>query len=247
MNRPGRRRHPTALVVLGILALGLAACGSGDQAAHGTTPTTGHAASAPTPATGTGSAAPHFIRTWTLTSSNGAGASEKVTVSVGRVERFSPQARDGSLVAGDLCHLSARSDALVPAVLVMTNTSPAAPITVGAGLTGPPVQWEVTNPGGPPCEDSPHSGPPLDLQSLAPIAPGKAQTYPFFFVVRHYYPTGGAQGDAALLDTRISITGLAVIDNFPHISETLVGPGATSNPVPGFSNFALSGATSPDR
>lgn len=244
MTTVAGRRRPVAAAALAVVtgaALALAACGSSTPKGAGTTGTTGAGTATTTPgapARGT------YVRSWTLTSSVSGGFAEKVVLSVGTVERYAPDDRDGAFRAGTTCKLAA-DDGLVPAFMVLTDTSTtASPFTVGIGIDGNKViQWQVQNPpGGPACEDTPGAGTILDVQSVTPEHPGQSYDQRFFFVLPGYYGGSHPKGDPALLNSPITVAGLATVGDGTDAQDHLSGPGAVSNGQPGFSRFTLSGA-----
>ena len=190
--------------------------------------------------TGAPSSQPQYTQQWTLTSTEPDGTSESAVLSVGTPEHFSPSDTTGSFAAGSACNLDPQTDAVVPAQLVITNTTPGGfSEKIGAVLTSNSVQWEVDYSSGAQC-GSEGSGGPLAIASTDPVAPNATVTTPLFFVLSNYYTPNQPQGNTALLATAIGINGLEAV-SASQWTDTLGGPGVEQQA--GSWWFTLSGQT----
>lgn len=74
-------------------------------------------------------------QTWTISAQAPGGYSETVTVLIGHVEHAKDGATNGSDTAGGACTFDSGTDALVPMVIDMTNTTSNFPASIGYAFT----------------------------------------------------------------------------------------------------------------
>ncbi len=238
--------------MVGLFAAGLtlAACSSagsvqaGNQAATAPLPTTSTTSTTSTTAPTTTTTAPQYLRSWTLTSTDAKGDAETSVLSIGNVERYSPNDRAGDFTAGTTCNLDTQTDAVVPAHLITINTTKDFNLTTSVSMGSLSVQWEVDYSNGPQCEGAIGSpgAPSLTVNSTNPLAPGAAVTTNLFFIFPNYYTPNQPAGNPALLDAAVTFSGLSISQEGGR-DVSLTGPGASDVYTPGIWEFAVSGNT----
>jgi hypothetical protein len=116
------------LRIVGILAgvaLAATACGG---VAHtedpNAAPSGATLSSTPTPTPMPSPTAAPMNRVATFNLASAGGYTETATLDVGKLQRFSPNLRNGSLVAGSVCTIDPQKDAVAPMQLTVTETTP---------------------------------------------------------------------------------------------------------------------------
>jgi len=145
-----------------------------------------------------------------------------------------------------LCGFDSEYDALVPAQVVVTNTTQSFHSKVGVDFisTNPEFNWEVDYSSGPQCEgQNADSGSALIVVSTRQLPPGQSMSTQFFFALKHYYTPANPGGDTNQLNGLIGIEGQETV-GATSWKDQLTGPAATKDVFAAdMWTFALSGQT----
>jgi hypothetical protein len=187
----------------------------------------------PTPPTATIQAG-SLNQSWTITESGPDGSVQGV-LSIGSPMPYQQGITNGSFVAGSGCsELTPSQDAVIPAVLRVTNTgtsdeqvgvsfSGVGPNSI-PGITGPELEFEtVFTDTGTTCDADSNFG----VQSTQPIAPGTSVAVSGFLDITDYYSGASATQAQILDDTILTAVGDGADTSFAVTSVS--GPGATNN------------------
>lgn len=198
---------------------------------------------------------------WTIYLSSSDGNSSTAELSVGDLEQYQAGITNGDVAAGSACTLSTQTDAVIPAVLTLTNTSSgtAAPVGIdfsgiGSGsipdFTGPSLIWEADYSTGPQCTGQNDGSSEVDVYSSDDAASGSQTITDAFFDITDYYPSVGSGGSTSVLgDTDLTIPSSFEITNSTTEVSTeyqvtsVSGPGVVQSPS-GW-EFTLAGTDPP--
>ena len=176
------------------------------------------------PSTGTLSGGATF--TWTLDMTSSGGYSTSAELDVGSPEPFQAGLANGDMTAGSACSLNAQTDAVVPAIITLRNTSANFATTVGANFTGigsgsipsftgPELLWEAAYASGPQCTGQGDNNSEFSLYTTNELAAGSNSIVDGFFDITNYYSTPISSNGLTLLgDTILTVpTSFSVTNN----------------------------------
>jgi hypothetical protein len=192
-------RRPRALSVaaIALIALG-ASCGGTTTISNpfkGVLPDSSSASTTPTSTTSSIVSAGPLLNTWTQPVSKANGYSGTVKLSAGNPQHFVPNLINNGFIAGSLCTINPKSDAVIPFEVEATNTTQGFSFTITATLMkGYVLMDSITNAewqGSGTCQ--PEAGT-LYSATASQLAPGAETATYGFFVLGNYYspanPTG---------------------------------------------------------
>jgi hypothetical protein len=154
---------------------------------------------------------------WTVSMTASGGYSATAELEVGNPAPYQLGLTSGDATAGSACSLTAGTDAVIPAVLVMTNTSANLTTTLGAdfsgigqrsipSFTGPELIWEANYSGGPQCAGQGNGATDLNVYSLSEAASGTDSVTDGFFDITNYYSSSLNGGGSSILgDTILTV------------------------------------------
>jgi hypothetical protein len=188
----------------------------------------------PTETTGAPVPVGAFVRTWTISASATGGYSMTAELRVGNPQPYEANIINGQTTAGMACSLSSQTDAVIPAELVLTNTTSSFNATPGIdvdgigtssipGITGPVLLWEADYSSGATCTGQDDGATSFNVESSVPDSPGQSSTSDAFFDITDFYSPSDPTSDTSVLaDTVLSIPSSFTIT--PNSSDG--GPGA---------------------
>lgn len=155
-----------------------------------------YASDTPTP---TWSPEATFTHQWTSTATASGGYAESVLLETGTPEHFTDGMMNGSVTAGSSCTINPATDAVVPAKLTVTNTSPGGFASYPAVGIGFNFEWndaaaEVGYSDGDQCQSSD-----FNVDWTSSLASGHSAGIDMFFVLSNYYTPDSPDGDPSLL------------------------------------------------
>jgi hypothetical protein len=142
---------------------------------------------------------------WIVSMTDGDDDSATVELEVGSPQPLQNGVTNGDATAGGACSLDDDTDTAIPAVIVMTNTSPDDATTVGADFsgigqgsipsyTGPELIWEAQYSGGAQCDGQTDGSANVLINSTDPVTSGESIDTDGFFDITNYYSPGTSDG-----------------------------------------------------
>jgi hypothetical protein len=189
--------------------------------------------------------------TWTFILYGAGGYSEKASIEAGAVERYHAGLTNGDAVAGSSCTLDPQTDAVVPVMISVTNTTPNfnVPVQVDWGF-GQGVMFEGEwGSSGSQCNDGTEDPVEVDssLVSTDPIAPQTSVAIDGFFEFPGYYSPSEPSGDPQMLsEWEISVSATNSGTFALGGGGPATGPGVMGIPASGYWLFDLDGSISYD-
>jgi hypothetical protein len=232
LPRGGAKQTLTIISILGMVAMGIAAVpllhSSSPGFASDQDPSSGQYAPNDTdpPTTAPTTPASQLGYTYNFTETAANGYTFGGTVSLGAPQHFVQGLTQGQLTAGSACSIDAQTDAVVPAQLVLENTTKGFSAEPAVGLSWSGIgSVEVDFSDGPQCEANGS----FTTAAGSAVPTGQAFTDDMFIVLPGYYSPASPDGDASALSSdQLQLTA-ADNNNDELISPTaLAGPGATS-------------------
>jgi hypothetical protein len=219
----------------------------GNTGGFTTTSTTGTTDNIESPAGGT-------VNTWTASATASGGYSETISILTGHVEHAKDGATNGPDVAGQACSFNSTTDALVPVVINLTNTTSDFSSTVGydigfVGSDASAISFEGSYTGGEQCDgaSSDEESSSINGNSVG-LSAQHTSTTDGFLILPNYYSPAHPNGTTALLaDIVLSISADQEINTSDSDSSTdytvnsVTGPGVESSD--GSWSFDLAGTT----
>jgi hypothetical protein len=186
--------------------------------------------------------------TWTISMTTSLGDTASAEIEVGSPETFQDGITNGDATAGTACSLNPGTDEVIPADIIMTNTS-TGDLTVGVDVsgigqesipsfTGPELIWEAEYSAGPQCAGQDDGNTDVNIYSEDEVQSGAGSTTDGFFEITNFVPqssTGvntGVLGDAILtVPTNFEVSpdgdGTGVYTDFTVTGVS--GPGVVQN------------------
>lgn len=179
-----------------------------------------------------------FTNQWSATALAPGGYSENVELETGAPEHFTDGMMNGRATAGATCSINSETDAVVPAKLTVTNTSPGnfssyPAIAVGFGSDWSGAAAEVAYSDGPQCQTSE-----FNVEWTESVSSGNSVGIDLYFVISNYYTPDHPDGDPQVLaDAQVNLTSASdSTDDLTYTPQTPKGPGV--DPDSGYFSIA---------
>ena len=177
-----------------------------------------------------------LINTYSFTETEAGGYTFSGSLSLGAPEVFRNGITEGNLTAGSACTINSQTDAVIPGVLTVDNTTQSF-----SAIGGAEFQWnsgaiggvEIGYTDGAQCEgeNSGGSSNSFGIESTDPEPDGEGATGDLFIVIPDYYSPADPNGDSSLL-VNVDLQLVDLVDSTHNLDiapQTVSGPGSSSS------------------
>jgi len=239
-SRPPAVRIPTPrgpfafglTLLIAVLLLAFTSTGGGSTALSSPSSAyTDYSTPTPSPSAANQYVSSSYAHVWTFSESGVGGYTATGTLRIGDPQHFTAGLTNGTTTVGVACQVDETTDAVVPAQLMLMNTTTSFPMSVGVSIgglgpfgNGESLEWEGHYTSGNDCSSSASFG----LSSNDPLQPQHSISVNGFFVLHNYYTPDHPGGDeVAWAAAQLTVSKQQVAHDDKLTLVGFAGPGST--------------------